>query len=411
MTISSKRTRCRAAWLLAVGSLALAGVAAPVEAGLQLTSTAERLTAAQATLALHLVDAIAAKQPPANVIVSPASLAGALSVIERGDSPKLQPMLHGLLGFNKSPTAWIDFDALRRATGGGRENDALSSANAMYFDTATMPYPEAVATLSQDGTHVEISDFGKPEALAAINAWVNAQTKGRIPTILDQLPKDTGLVALNAVYFKDRWKQTFDAGETKPAPFHLVGGSTVDVPLMHAGDRQFSFRRDPRFVAVDLPYATAGLSLVVVTTIDAPAAAKDFAGLADWLAGKDFAEARGEIALPRFGASANIDLMPALASLGFKPPAALPGFAAGPLRLRKVQQRVELKVDEEGTEAAAATAVTAARSMQPDLVKMVVDKPFVFALRDSTTGLVVVAGYVAKPDALPIAESGKPTSN
>jgi serpin B len=97
----------------------------------------------------------------------------------------------------------------------------------------------------------------------------------------------------------------------------------------------------------------------------------------------------------------NLDLMPTLGSLGFKPPSTLPGFAKGPLRLAKAQQRVELKVDEEGTEAAAATAVTATRSMENDVVKVVFDKPFLFALRDVTTGLIVVAGYVAKPEAPP----------
>ena len=89
--------------------------------------------------------------------------------------------------------------------------------------------------------------------------------------------------------------------------------------------------------------------------------------------------------------------MPALKALGLKPPNALPGFALGQLRLARAQQRVELKVDEEGTEASAATAVTALRSMEMNFVKLVADKPFVFALRDATTGLIIVAGYVANP--------------
>ena len=161
---------------------------------------------------------------------------------------------------------------------------------------------------------------------------------------------------------------------------------------MHSPDGRFRFRQDARFLAVDLPYTTAGFSLVVVTTRQAPAVARDFAGLSDWLAGSGFFEAPGEVALPRFGAQTNVDLMPTLAGLGFKPPSTLPGFAKGTLRLAKAQQRVELTVDEKGTEAAAATAVTTNRSLESDFLKMVVDKPFVFALRDATTGLIVVAG-------------------
>ena len=83
--------------------------------------------------------------------------------------------------------------------------------------------------------------------------------------------------------------------------------------------------------------------------------------------------------------------------LGFEPPATLPGFAAGPLRLTKVQQRVELKVDEEGTEAAAATAAVATRSTAERFVRVAADKPFMFALRDSASGLIIVTGYVANP--------------
>jgi len=361
------------------------------------TASANRLMPAQSVLALRLLDKLAAKQPGANLVVSPASLAGALSVIERGVAQPVHAKLHELLGFKKSPTAWLDFESLRKATGAVRESGPLTTANAIYFDTSLEAYPDAVAVLAEAAVQVSIADFSKPDTLAKINAWVNDHTKGKIPTILDELPKDTGLVALNAIYFKDQWKQRFKQEDTKPGPFHLVGGGTVDVPLMHAGERHFHFRVDPRFVAVELPYASAGYSLVVVTTKTDPAPAKDFSGLRDWLAGAGFEEAPGEVELPRFGATTNIDLMPTLAAMGFKPPTTLPGFAQGQLRLAKAQQRVELKVDEEGTEASAATAVTALRSLQADFVKLVADKPFVFALRDATTGLIIVAGYVANP--------------
>jgi serpin B len=297
--------------------------------------------------------------------------------------------------------ASADFAGLRKATGAERENGPLMSANAIYLDTATQANPDVVMALSQAAVQLRIEDFSKPDTLAKINAWVSARTKGKIPTILEELPKEAGLVALNAVYFKDQWQQRFERADTKPAaPFHLVGGGTVEVPLMHAGNRRFQFRQDARFVAVDLPYASAGYSLVVVTTKSNPAPAKDFVQLRDWLAGVGFKETPGEVELPRFGATTNIDLLPTLVAMGFRPPATLPGFAPGRLRLAKAQQRVELKVDEEGTEASAATAVVAERGMiEQDFVKLVADKPFVFALRDATTGLIVVAGYVANPKA------------
>jgi len=166
---------------------------------------------------------------------------------------------------------------------------------------------------------------------------------------------------------------------------------------MRSDQGSFQFRQDERYVAVDLPFATKNYSLVVVSTKDQPAPAKDFVGVAKWCTGAGFTKLPGEVALPRLDISANIDLMPMLLTLGLKPPSTLPGFAAGPLQLAKVQQRVELKVDEEGAEAAAATAAIGSRAMEVGLVKMIADKPFIFALRDAASGLIIVAGYVANP--------------
>lgn len=369
----------------------------PLNAGVSATAT--RLGAAQTTLASRLIDKLAANKTGANVVVSPASLAGALAVIEFGADEVFRRNLHQILGFAETSEVSLDFACLRKATGRPRRDGPLAIANAIFFDAHVSPHPEALEALTDAGVRASVEEFAKPETVAAINAWVSEQTRGKIPTILDRMPDETGLVALNALYFKDRWKQPFEAQETKPAPFHLVGGKVVEVPLMRAGDRQFRFRRDSRFIAVDLPYASEGYSLVVITTRREPAAAKDFASVAGWLTGEGFFSSLGDVALPKFRASSSFDLMPTLKALGLKSPNALPGFARGPLRLAKAQQRVELAVDEEGTEAAAATALTATRSATTEFVKFSADKPFMFALRDQN-GLIVIAGYIASPQTL-----------
>jgi serine protease inhibitor len=358
---------------------------------------AGRLMSAQGAVAARLLDTLATKDAGVNVVVSPASLAGALAAIELGADDTLRRSLHRVLGFQKPAAASSDFEALRKSTGRAKEDGPLASANAIVFDRATAPYPTALETLTRAGVRATVEDFAKPATLEAINGWVSEQTKGKIPTILDVLPQDGGLVALNALYFKDRWKQPFVAAETRPAPFHLVGGQSVEAPLMHAGDRRFRFRQDGRFVAVELAYASEGYSMIVVTTRHDPAPAKEFARLGPWLSGDGFAEAPGEVALPRFNANANLDVMPALRAMGLQAQSTLPGFAKGQLRLARAQQRVELTVDEQGTEAAAATAVIATRSAEPEFVKLTADKPFVFALRDQRTGLIVVCGYIGNP--------------
>jgi serpin B len=359
-------------------------------------SAVDRLMSAQGTLAARLTDHLAAKDAGANILVSPASLAGALTAIELGADDALRRTLHEILGIQRSAAA--DVEALRKATGrGNQQGGPLASANAVMFDRATAPFPAALDALTRAGVRATIDDFSKPAALEAINAWVSEQTNGKIPTILDELSRDAGLVALNALYFKDRWRQPFAAQDTKASPFRLVGGRSIDTPLMHAADRRFRFRQDGRFVAVELAYASDGFSIVFVTTRRDPAPAKEFSRLAPWLSGEGFAEAPGAVALPRFTAAANLDLIPALKTMGLHTSSTLPGFARGQLRISRVQQRLELSVDEEGTEAAAATAAVATRSAEPEFVKFTADKPFVFALRDQRSGVILLSGYVGNP--------------
>ena len=253
MATRAKRTLRHTALGVPVLAVVLGSVvinAAPVGTGSE-RPLRERLMAAQGALSLGLVAKLAEKQPGANIVVSPGSVAGALAIIEIGGTKELRSNLHGLLGFKNSPNAALDFEELRNATGEPPKDGPLKSANAILFDQSVEPDAGAIGTLSRTAVKVDIKDFSNPDTLADINKWVSERTNGKIPTVLDELPKDTALVALNALYFKDQWKQPFDPKETQPAPFHLVGGGTVDVSLMHADGRSFLFRQDARFVAVN----------------------------------------------------------------------------------------------------------------------------------------------------------------
>src|SRR5262249_6132916 len=153
-----------------------------------------------------------------------------------------------------------------------------------------------------------------------------------------------------------------------------------------------------------LPYATERFQLVVITTTDKPARPAEFARVADWLTGEGFKESQGELSLPRFTLGSSADLLKALDALGLQPARrsshALSNLSPGPMMIGQVLQRTEIKVDEAGTEAAAASAVVTSRGVALDYVKMMVDKPFMFALRDAETGLVLLTGYVGNAKVL-----------
>jgi serpin B len=168
--------------------------------------------------------------------------------------------------------------------------------------------------------------------------------------------------------------------------------------MMRAPEAQRAYRTEQNFIGVDLPFSDERFSLVVVTTTGKPLAAKDFAKTADWLSGAGFAQRKGDLALPRFKVSGRFELLPTLDAMGLdkgrRSASALEGFGKG-TALSQVVQRAAIEVDEEGAEAAAATAITATRALeQDDSLHMVVDKPFVFALRDRESGMILVAGYV-----------------
>ncbi|NGX95534.1 MAG: hypothetical protein G4V63_09990, partial [Candidatus Afipia apatlaquensis] len=247
-----------------------------------------------------------------------------------------------------------------------------------------------------------VESLAEPKTIDLINRFVNDQTKGLIPAVLSKPPDDTGLIAINALHFKDRWQIPFDPARTRTASFQKADGNSIDVPMMHSSSGPYLFRQNDEFVAVELSYATDDYKLVIVTTKNAPKHFRAFAPIADWLGGQGFALASGYVAIPKFASSDSADLLATLDSLGLKTarsePGSLGGLSAEAQKISGIVQKTELRINEEGTVATAATAVVAElMNDRQNYVNLVVDKPFVFAMRDHRTGLVLVTGYIGEP--------------
>jgi serine protease inhibitor len=343
----------------------------------------------------------------ANLIVSPASLAAILSFVDLGASRPMRAALHRTLGFRHVTRSQVDGDlkALRTMVSAliGRDKDGpLALANLLAFDRSTKPRQLALFALSGAGADVLVDDLSDAKIVERINAWVRRKTRDLIPSIIEEAPETLGLVAVNALYFKDKWQTPFDPARTRSEPFQLASGKPVDAQMMHSGLQKFSLRQDDRFIAAELPYATEDFKLIVVTTKSAAAPASDFAAVAGWLGGQDFAIKSGEIAMPKLHLTAAEELLRPLDALGLRAARqardALAAFSPEPLLITRVVQKLELRLDEDGTEAAAVTAAMTTRSLASEQpVKMIVDKPFVFALRDQKTGLILFMGYVGNP--------------
>jgi serine protease inhibitor len=360
------------------------------------TDNRERVAAAQAKLAWDLI-AHASKDGNADSTISPASLASAFANLAKGADAKMKAAVATTMGFETADTA-KNLVALTKARAAlaAETGDLLQSADRIVLDRSIAPPRHLAARLKNLGVDFTSEDLSKPEAVAKIDAWVNEVTKGAIPEILGEPIDNASFVVLNALHFKGQWKTPFDPHLTTQEPFQSADGTNGEVAMMRLSKAPRAYRTDDKFIGIDLPFSNERFSLVVVTTTDKPAGVQDFAAAKDWLSGAGFTERKGDLLLPRFKMSERSELLPALDALGLdkgrQSPTALTRFGKA-TRLTSVVQRATIEVDEAGATAAAATAIVGRRAVD-DSLHMAVDKPFIFALRDHETGLILVAGYV-----------------
>ncbi len=368
-------------------------------------AAAERTVAAQTKLTTTLVERL---QPTGNenAIVSPTGVAAVFALLDLGTSDRFRDAAHTVLGYDNSRVPSADFEDLRdriasvdhlNGSGGG----TFTFANAAVFDPKLNANPDVIARMRQSKAELSIRPLADPATVNAINDWVARKTNNLIPQIVNDSIGDAGLIALNALYFKDDWAVSFNKSQTKLAAFRDSAGGASEVPMMH-GAMTMPFRAAGRFAAIDLRYKSGRFSLTLVTTRDAPASFAEFAGVTNWLSGDEFELSSVNVTMPRFTLRQSMDLLPALDAAGLgsarRDRAAFAPITSGVLDISAILQKVYLGINEQGTEAAAATSVTVrAASIAPSRNDAIVlDKPFIFALRDNATGLILLSGYIGK---------------
>lgn len=344
-----------------------------------------------------------------NIALSPFGISQVLATLEVGADAAMKAAIADTLKLDKRSRV-AEMDDLRRQARllsviGGRPNAPFAGADVLFVDARQRLQPEMEERVqSEAGAVFTRVAFDKPEAIDSVNRWVKERTGGRIDTILE--PGSTpSLAAVNAFAFKDCWRIPFDPQRTQPRPFTRLDGSAASPATMHLQNETLAFGKKGRFAAVELRYADDRFALTLVTTTDKPATPAAFAAAGELLAGAGLKPGPVRLDLPKFSVSGEHDLLGTLSQMGLAPGLAsktqLEGFGAG-LSLSAVKQKVFIKADEAGTEAAAATAAVVTRSAaarSPTLVSL--DKPFVYALRHRTSGTVLMIGYVGDPGAGP----------
>ena len=346
-----------------------------------------------------------------NTVISPTSISFALSMAQAGAAGETRAAMANTLGFGNLSQGEINNGSRYLIYSlGSRAGVELSVANSIWLDKSIAlngGYQGDMETYY--GAKAATLDFSSQSAADTINGWVSGKTNGKIPSIVDssQLAGSSAVLA-NAVYFKGKWATPFKKEETQGRNFTKADGSESEVPMMQQSG-EYDYLETADFQAVRLPYGNNSASMYVFLpkTSLLPGKIEDFAGSIDsakwggWMSG--FSSREGTVILPKFKTEYSASLKEPLIASGmgvaFSDSADFSGMSATPLKISDVLHKTYVETDEEGTEAAAATAVimratAMAPGSGPQPFYMEVNHPFFFAITDDQTGEILFMGVM-----------------
>jgi serpin B len=285
----------------------------------------------------------------------------------------------------------------------------FSIANSIWYRLGFQVLSEFIQT-NRDYFDAEVKeiDFADPQTVEIINQWIEDKTNNKIKDMLDFIPVDAVMYLINAIYFNAQWKYEFDKGDTYEGDFHLSDGSRHLTDFMRvSGDFVYTSNED--FTAVELPYGDSTFSMVAMLPSSGKTVSELVAQLNvdNWDSWFDNSFLTGvQVDLPKFKYEYKELLNDPLETLGlgvaFSPSEAdFTGINPdGDLFISRVIHQTFIDVQEEGTEAAAATIVevslTSAGGGGP--INFKADKPFLYLIKENSTGAVLFIGTVGRPE-------------
>jgi serine protease inhibitor len=376
----------------------------------QVTDTEQRLIDSFNKFGINLLKEISREGERGNVFISPLSVSMALGMTYNGAAGTTESAMRETLEFDDLTLEEINeaYGSLIELLSGLDPNVQFQLANSIWY---RLGYTFKQDFIDRNQTYfnavVRGLNFGDPGASVTINNWVGDNTGGRIeeivPEVIDPL---TVMFLINAIYFKGAWTYEFDPGDTEDDTFRLSNGTAVSCRMMNQID-EFRYFQGNGFEAIDLPYGDGDFSMVVIlpseskNNVDTIIDALDQETWRAWLA--SFEEAEGHLQLPKFTVTYEEVLNDVLTGMGmgvaFEPATAdFTGMYEGWERLyiSSVKHKTFVNVDEEGTEAAAVTSVEVGATGISGFW-MRVDRPFLFAIRDSHSQTILFIGKIVQP--------------
>jgi serine protease inhibitor len=340
-----------------------------------------------------------------NVAIAPISVAMALQIVYNGAGGATQQGMAQTLKLGSLSTQDLNNDnaALQGSLMNPDPQVQLTIANSLWLHLGMTSVPAAFTQMDQTYYGATVGDLaGAP---TNVNDWVSTETDGLITSILPNANYASVVAVIaNVIYFKGQWSTEFDPSLTAPAPFTLMDGTQVSVPMMHQS-ATYGYLQGANFQAVRIPYGAGRLSMLVVMPNAGTSLNSFVAGLTpDMLNGwvGQLQTGMGNLSMPKFTTSYGASLVQPLTTLGMQaafcadPQASFPGI--GLVCIQDVEHKTIVEVDESGTVAAGATTITLApTAVQKPLFTLTLDQPFLYAIRDDKTDELLFIGTMTNP--------------
>lgn len=365
-------------------------------------SDVSSVASANTRFGFKLLHDLRERESGGNIFISPLSISIALTMTYNGAVGETERAMAEVLEIGTLDLSTINQSnkALRNSLENPDPKVEISIANSIWSRQGVDFSPVFLErNRAFFGAEIASLDFNSPQATATINEWVDTNTNGKIQKIVDRIDLQTLLFLINAIYFKGNWQDEFNESMTRPGTFHLSDGSEKRVQMMRR-EGVYPYFRGDTFEATSLPYGNGRVSMYIFlpnsnSNLNRFLRDLDAHNWEQWIL--QLGSRNHDLMLPRFRLEYEVNLNDTLKALGME--IAFGGGAdfsgMGPsLFISKVKHKTFVEVNEEGTEAVAATAVAIEDSIPPVFR---VDRPFFFTIYDAETQTILFMGTVTEP--------------
>jgi serpin B len=343
-----------------------------------------------------------------NIVISSLSVLQALGMTTNGAAGTTRDQMLEVMDFGDVPTMNDAFKNIREVLHSADPKVEVEVANSVWYKQ-NLPAKDSFRKSVEhyyNATSRGLDFSDKEGSKNIINDWVNEKTRGKIPSIIDEIKDAQHMFLVNAVYFLGKWKYQFDKSVTRDSPFHLSDATQLEVPMMNQ-ESDLDYFEGEECRAVKLPYGNGSFYMIIAlpNTENGVEQLINNMSTEKWntvLAGMN--EQTLALYMPRFELECKYELNGTLQKMGMELPFAPNGADFSNMIdvqvfIDEVMHKTYIKADEEGTEAAAATSVgISVTSVGAGPISFRVDRPFLFAIAEEESGAILFSGKIENPE-------------